>query len=65
MINCAKCKKAVRDGEMRKHNSQILCEDCHIDALLSPVQKTYYESDTSEFMRRLQKSYSVHRQQYD
>ena len=64
MTNCDKCQKAIEAGEEREYRSQILCEDCYLDAIWPRVRKTYYEHDSAEFMRRLKEAYSLHPQQY-
>ncbi len=64
MMTCSKCGKSVSRGDKREHNSEVLCEDCYIDAVSLPVRKMYYENCGSNFMLRLKKSYSVGQQQY-
>ncbi len=64
MTNCDKCKISVSKGEEYQHNSKILCEDCYIDILLSPIRKMYYESSSSNFMLRLKDSYIACPQQF-
>jgi len=32
---CDKCKGAIKQGEEIQFQGQILCEDCHVDALFS------------------------------
>lgn len=36
-MNCDHCQTAIEAGEERDHRSQMLCEDCYMDAL-SPVK---------------------------
>ncbi len=64
MIKCDKCDELVSCGEEREFNARVLCEDCYIDAISSPVRKMWYDNDPSGFMLRLQDSYSAHQQQY-
>lgn len=63
MIICHKCNQTINDGEEIKKNSKTLCEDCYIDTLLPPVQKSYFENDSS-FMQRLNNSYIAHPQTF-
>ncbi len=63
MINCDKCKKAVSEGDGRKHNARTLCEDCYMDELVPRMQKAHYDND-AEFMQRLKFSYPVHPQKF-
>jgi len=63
MANCDKCNKSVNQGEEMELGSQVLCEDCYIDAVSLPVRKMYYES-SSNFMMRLKDSYIACPQQY-
>jgi hypothetical protein len=64
MLHCNKCKRTIDDGEERNIDPEVLCEDCYIDRIWPKVRKTYYSNDPTEFMRRLQGSYSVHPQRY-
>jgi len=64
MKHCDTCGRAIDEGEERKHQSKTVCEDCYIDTLLPPVRKTYYENDSSEFMRRLRDAYTSIPQRY-
>ncbi len=64
ITSCHQCKDKIKIGEEIKHKSKVLCEDCYIDAVMPDVGKTFYENDNAEFMRRLQKSYSVRKQKY-
>ena len=32
-MECYKCEATIPEGEERKHNAKILCEDCYIDSL--------------------------------
>jgi hypothetical protein len=36
-MQCERCNASIAEGEERKHNYQILCEDCYLD-LLSPAK---------------------------
>ena len=36
-MHCDRCQQTIAEGEERKHLSQILCEDCYMDAL-SPAK---------------------------
>jgi hypothetical protein len=36
-MNCDRCQQTIAEGEEREHLSQILCEDCYMDAL-SPAK---------------------------
>jgi len=64
MTDCVKCKISISDGEERELDSQILCEDCYVDAVSPPIRKTFYENDASEFMRRLKDTPISHPQKY-
>ncbi len=64
MIRCNKCNSAINDGEEVEHNSVVLCEDCYLDTIISPVRKMYYENDKAEFMQRLKESYPVRKQKF-
>jgi len=63
MKKCEKCKSPLKEKEWREYNSKILCDDCYIDKVMPKMAKAHYNND-SEFMQRLQDSYSVHKQQY-
>ncbi len=64
MINCYKCNNSINDGEGVEHNSVVLCEDCYLDTIISPVRKMYYENNNAAFMQRLKESYPVHKQKF-
>lgn len=64
MKYCVKCRKTVDEAESRMLNSEVLCDDCYIDAIWPRVRKMYYENDPAAFMQRLKESYSIHPQRY-
>ena len=35
-MQCDRCKGKIENGEQRELNTQILCEDCYMDALSPP-----------------------------
>jgi len=63
MTSCNKCNKMIREGEGRKHNSKILCEDCYIDEVMPKMKKSHYDND-AEFMQRLKNAHPVHPQRF-
>ncbi len=63
MKKCARCKAVIRVGDEKSLHSEIVCEDCFIDAIIPKMPKAHYANDT-EFMQRLQESYSVIKQQF-
>ncbi len=63
MTRCYKCKNVINDGDERKHNSKVLCEECYLDEIVSPVRKMYYEHSSS-FMLRLKDSYISNPQKF-
>jgi hypothetical protein len=62
-MKCQICKTEIHVEEERKHQSEILCEDCYIDELMPKKPKSHYKNG-SEFMQRLKDSYPVRNQQY-
>ncbi len=60
---CNKCKTAINDGDERILHLELICEDCYIDAHMPKMLKALYNKD-SDFMQRLQTSYSVRKQQF-
>jgi hypothetical protein len=64
MTTCSKCRSTIADGEERRLQGKLLCDDCYIDCIWPKVRKAHYENESAEFMRRLQESYSVHPQRY-
>ncbi len=60
---CDECKISINDGEEIEIHSKNLCEDCYIDARMPKMSKALYNND-SDFMQRLQNSYSVRKQQF-
>lgn len=63
MKKCHKCNQLVEDNDLHQLNNKLLCEDCYIDTVMPRMPKVHYDDDT-EFMRRLQGSYSVRKQQF-
>jgi hypothetical protein len=64
MENCGKCHREIEAGEGKEFRSQILCDDCYLEAIWPRVRKTYYENDPAGFLRRLKESFSLLPQQY-
>lgn len=64
MTVCDKCNRIIDDGQKAKSDSEVLCDDCYIENILSEVRKVYYENSPDEFMQRLQHSFSVNPQRY-
>lgn len=60
---CTNCKKSLQDGDVKKLNGKILCEECYIDMVVPKMPKSHYEND-AEFMNRIKDSYPVRKQQY-
>jgi recombinational DNA repair protein (RecF pathway) len=63
MSNCKKCGKSLQDGDMKRLQGKIFCEDCYVDEVIPKIPKAHYDND-AEFMNRLKDSYSVRKQQY-
>ncbi len=63
MKHCEKCKASINDENVIIFQAKVLCEDCFIDAQMPKMSKALYNND-SDFMQRLQNSYSVRKQQF-
>ena len=42
-INCVKCHKLIKAGDEFRHRSDMLCEDCYIDARMDRNRKTHWQ----------------------
>ncbi len=63
MKKCEKCKSNVKDDNIKKLKSTVLCDDCYIDEVMPKMPKSHYNND-AEFLNRLKNSYPVCQQQY-
>jgi len=63
MTSCDKCNKMIKKGEVRKHQSKTLCEDCYIDGCMPKMKKSHYDND-AEFMQRLKNAPLAHPQKF-
>jgi uncharacterized Zn finger protein (UPF0148 family) len=63
MKKCKKCKVPLKEEEGRTFHSELLCEDCYIDAVMPKMPKSHYDND-AEFMQRLKDSYPSRKQQF-
>ena len=61
---CHICHEKLQDGEGHKLEAMILCDECYLDRVWPKVRQACYENEPAEFMRRLQRSYSVHPQKF-
>ena len=42
-MHCNKCYKPIKAGDEFRQRSEVLCEDCYIDARMPRTRKTHWQ----------------------
>ena len=53
-LKCDRCGSEIPADEARRHRSEVLCENCAMDALMPRTRKTHWQyvwSVKSEYLR--------------